>query len=122
MTKEINCGRAYAFFDCGASKEEIKAELPLIRRCAKTPSELELSITEGIGNLKRDNQLTSIARDAKDSGMRYFLEAKCLEATNEKTADEVADILNQTSLYFDEEEFRGKVIYQDENEEYVFRE
>ncbi len=120
MEKEINYGRAYAFFYCKASKEEIEAELPFIRKCAKTPSELELSLTEGIESLSGDDVLKTIAGEVMDSGMRYFLEAKYRGSTNEKTADEVADILNQTSLYFDGE-FGGKIVYQDENGVYELR-
>ena len=124
MTNKIeNYGKAYAFFDCRASKEQIESEILTIREYAKTPSELELSLTEGVENLKGDKKLMIIAQKAKDSGMRYVLGAKYESATNKQTADEVASILNQayqSPLYLDKEEFRGGIFYQD-REKYIFR-
>ena len=32
-------GKAYAFFDCEASKGDIEKELPPIRECVETPNE-----------------------------------------------------------------------------------
>ena len=131
-------GKAYAFFNCKASKAQIGAELPTIRQCVKTPSNLELSLTEGVSKfigtsiLGRealagkpiDTQLSDMALEAKESEMRYVLEAKYEGATNRQTADEVASILNQayqSPLYADKEEFRGAIVYQDGGK-YVFRE
>jgi hypothetical protein len=125
MKKEVeNYGRAYAFFDCRASKIQIEAELPTIREYIKTPSKLELFLTEGVENLNGNKKLMVIAQEAKDSGMKYVLEAKYGGAKNKKTADEVASILNQayqSPLYADKEEFRGSVVYQD-RKKYIFRE
>jgi hypothetical protein len=130
-------GKAYGFFDCRASKEQIEAELPTIRECVKTPSNLELSLTEGIYKLTGtrilgketlagkpvDAQLRDIALEAKNSGIRYLLEASYEGATNKQTADEVADILNQayqSPLFKQGEPFIGAVVYE-ENGKYVFR-
>ena len=129
-----NYGEAYAFFYCGASKEAIEAELPKIRECVRTPSNLELSLTEGVmkfvgtriltSTLKNKSQLIAIAKEAKEGGMRYVLEAKYEGATNKQAADEVASVINQayqSPLYADKEEFRGSIVYQDMGK-YVFRE
>ena len=125
MEKEAkNYGMAYAFFDCRASKEQIEAELPTIRECVKTPSNLELSLTEGVEKLRGDTRLMAVAKEAKESGMRYVLQAKYKDATNKQTADEVASVMNQayqSPLYADKEEFRGAIVYQDMGK-YVFRE
>jgi len=139
MEKEAkNYGRAYAFFDCRASKEQIEAELPTIRQCVKTPSKLELSLTEGVCKFMGtsilgrkalvgrpiDTQLRDVAKEAKDSGMRYVLEAKYEGATNKQTADEVASVMNQayqSPLYQKGEQFRGEVVY-NERGKYIFRE
>lgn len=139
MEKEAkNYGRAYAFFDCRASKEQIEIELPTIRQYVKTPSNLELSLTEGVEKFWEKNkstmaqgialrdipQLMTMIQEAKDSGMRYVLEAKYEGATNRQTADEVASVMNQayqSPLYADREEFRGAIVYQDMRK-YVFRE
>jgi len=124
MEKEVNYGTAYAFFDCRASKDQIETELPNIRQCVKTPSKLELSLTEGVENLTGDTELVALAKEAKEGGMRYVLQAKYPGATNNQTADEVASIMNQayqTPLYADKEEFRGGIVYQEKGQ-YVFRE
>lgn len=45
MTKEAKTyGRAYAFMDLYASREQIEAELPRARQAAKTLSQLEVSV------------------------------------------------------------------------------
>jgi len=120
MTKT---GKAYGFFYCNASKEAIESELPTIRKLVKTPSKLELSLTEGMDNLKGTSKLTALAQEAKQDGINYILEATYSDASNKQTADEVANILNQTyqsPLYKDKEQFRGAVVYENKGE-YVFR-
>jgi len=118
-------GEAYAFFDCNASKKEIEAEIPFIREAVQTPGELELSLTEGINPESfKHPELRSIAKDAKDAGIKYSLRAKLRNGSNKQTADEVAGILNQayqSPLYQDKEEFRGGIFYQ-EHGRYVERE
>lgn len=126
MKKE---GKAYAFFGCRASKKEIEELLPDIREFVKTPSELELSLTEGLNDLTNDSELRDITLKASDGGLRfihlrYVLIAAHAEATNNETAGELADILNQayqSSLYQDKEQFRGAIVYK-ENGEYTLRE
>lgn len=121
-------GKAYAFFNCKASKGDIEKELPLIRECVKTPNALELSLMEGTENPSvsalSDPKLWAIVKSAKEAGMRYFMEATYLNATNHQTADEVASILNQayqSPLYQKGEQFRGEVVYKKRGR-YVFRE
>ena len=41
-------GKAYGFFDCDASIGEIEGKLPLIREVGKVPTELNLSLYEGM--------------------------------------------------------------------------
>jgi hypothetical protein len=116
-------GKAYAFFYCKASKVEIEAELPTIRELVRTPSKLELSLTEGTDNTQGDEKLKALAQEANQAGLNYMLHATYPNATNKKTADEVAAILNQayqSPLYADKEEFRGDIVYK-EKDEYVFR-
>lgn len=117
-------GKAYGFFYCRAPREEIEAELPTLRECAQTPSQLELTLVEGLDNLKGDAKVRELAKEAKEQGIRYILEATSPGATNPTTANEVADLLYQmyqSPLYEAGEEFRGAVAYQ-ENGEYVLRE
>jgi len=121
MEKE---GKAYGFFYCTASKEQIEVELPAIRDFAQTSSQLELTLTEGVHNLRGEANLLTLAREAQEEGMKYVLEAKYKGATNQATANEVADILNQvyqSTLYQPGEALRGAVVYE-QNGEYVFRE
>ena len=135
MTNNTKAGKAYAFFYCDAPKQKIEDAFPELREAARTPSKLELSLTEGVHKFLGekvlavnpiDTQLGIIAREAKESGMRYVMEATCEGESNKKTADEVADILGaayQSHLYHPENKqpFRGAVVYREGNE-YVFRE
>ncbi|MBT4165710.1 hypothetical protein HOE04_01590 [archaeon] len=104
-------GRAYAFFDCGASKEEINEELPFIRKAVKTPEKLELSLSEGIDELGLDGKLKDIA---ENEDRQYTLCANYL-STNEKTADELAGILNQVyqSPLNEDGQFKGAIVQGD---------
>jgi len=120
-------GKAYGFFDCSSSKEEIEAELPTIRHLAQTPSNLELFLTDDIRKVNCDGKLLSIVNEAKESGIpeyKYVMEAALPNATNEAVANELAQILNQayqSSLYKEGEKFRGDVMYEKDGK-YVFRE
>jgi len=121
MTK---VGKAYAFFDCKASKQQIEEVLPRIRARAKTPSELEISLAEGPENISGDNKLMAIAREAKQAGIRYAMEATYPGATNRQTAAEVSAVLNQayqSPLYANKEHFRGEILFK-ENGRYKFKE
>jgi len=132
IIKMVNkTGRAYAFFDCGASKEEIEEELPYIRDAVRTPNDLELSLkdTKNLTGLRGILRLTplklsQIAKKAKGAEIKYVRGATYPNATNKQTADELADILNQSyqsPLYEDGEQFRGEVVYEDSGR-YIFRE
>lgn len=121
--KEPSAGKAYGFFYCRASKEEIETELPTICELAKTPSQLELSLVEGMDNVKGDKKLIAIAKKAKKEGINYMLQATCLNKTNEETADETACILNQayqSPLYNVNEPFVGKIVYEQDGR-YIFK-
>lgn len=116
-------GEAYGFFYCNASKQEIENELPTIRKLVKTPSQLELSLIEGMDNVRGDKRLNALAQEAKGNGINYVLKATQANGTNGETADEVSAILNQayqSPLYKDKEPFRGAIVYQEKGK-YVFR-
>ena len=117
-------GKAYAFFNCSASIEAIEEELPLIRECVRTPSNLELALMEGTDNLKGDPKLLQIAREAKKAGIRYVFDATYQGGTNRQTADELAGILNQayqSPLYQEGEQFSGEIVFREKGK-YLFRE
>jgi len=121
---ENKIGKAYGFFDCNATKEEIENEIPFIKKCVKTPNTLELILTENVNTLKVDSELLSIAQEAKKENIKYTMEATYPNATNKQTADELSTILNQayqSPLYQKGEKFRGEIVYK-ENGEYIFRE
>lgn len=116
-------GTAYGIFKCNAEKEKIENEFSTIRGLVQTPREMELYLSEGMDSLKDDIDLTSVAGEARESGMRYVLKAEYPRATNRKTADETAAILNQlynTSLYSEGEKFSGGIVYK-KGRAYVFR-
>lgn len=119
-----NMGKAYAFFYCNAVKEAIEAELPEIRRLVETPSELELSLIEGMKNVTGDERLMDIAREAEEAGINYMLQASYPNRTNRTTSDEVASVVNQmyqSSLYSEGDPFNGEIVYKEEGE-YIYRE
>ncbi len=119
----IKMGTAYGIFKCNAEKEKIENEFPTVRELVQTPREMELYLSEGMDSLKGDGALVPIAKEARESGMRYVLKAEYPRATNRKTADELAAILNQlynTSLYSEGEIFYGGIVYK-KGRAYIFR-
>jgi len=133
MEKEVQkYGKAYAFFDCSASKAEIENELPKARHYAEVPSELELSLTEGTENLSADRETRRALEFAKDYSLnrlpedirkdagpvtyRYALTAKLPNATNQAAANKLNNIMNLLygkQLYPPGEEFFGEIVYED---------
>ena len=122
---EVNqMGQAYGFFSCNATKDMIEAQLPAIRKLTQTPSDLELWLTESIDNPELPEDLLPIAQEAAGEGLRYVLQATYSKATNEKTADYLVNLLNQTyqsPLYQEGETFEGGIVYKGDNNKYVFR-
>ncbi len=117
-------GKAYGFFDCSASRKKIETELPKIRKLVHTPREVDLSLFDDISNIRGDSNLMSVIEHAKNTGLKYALEASYPSASNRNAANEVATILSQTyqTHLFDEgEPFRGEIVFE-ENGKYVFRE
>lgn len=121
--KKENVGKAYGFFYCDASKQEMETELPTIRELVGTPSQLELSLIEGMDNIKGDKRLTALAQEARQYSINYMLQATYPHGTNRDAADEVASILNQayqSPLFETKKLYKGAIAYE-ENGEYVFR-
>ena len=116
-------GKAYAFFDCSASKKAIESELPAVRIDTQIPNELELLLVEGVENLRGDSALMPIAREAEEEGMKYVMEATYPGVTNKKTSGELQALLINLSnslFYHTPEHIQGKVVYE-MNGRYVFR-
>ena len=111
-------GKAYGFIKCDKSKAQIEALMPTIRNLARTPSMLELSIVEGIGHVRGDEELhRTVVRDLREEGKcNYAYEAKLPGATNEQTARELKDIFNTSydSTLFEPRpsEVYGVVVYE----------
>lgn len=121
--KESSVGKAYGFFYCDASKQEIERRLPRIRFNASTPSDLELSLIEGVDNLRGDSKLMALAQEAKQRGNNFVFEATYIGNTNRKTASELGDILNQvyqSPLYEANAPFKGATVYEEKGD-YLFR-
>jgi hypothetical protein len=116
-------GRAYAFFDCRASLSDIKAELPIIRKLAQTPSDLELHVIEGTENVEGSDGLREIAQQAAEAGNRYVIQACHPSTSNREVAREVADALNTaytSDLYEAGEDFSGADVYETEDGDFEF--
>jgi hypothetical protein len=107
-------GKAYAFFNCNRSQQEIEAELPMIRDLTKTSKNLELTLTEGVTDIKGDKKLMEVAKEAQAQGMRYCLQAELPKKDNQETAQALSGILNQayqSQLYTEGECFSGGIVY-----------
>lgn len=120
----MTIGKAYGFLDCNATLEDIRMELPDLRKAAQTPSELELFVMDIPAQKGTATALGVKINEARESGMKYVIDATYPRATNKMAADEVAGILNQaynSPLYKEGKEFSGAIIYE-ENGNYTFRE
>ena len=110
-------GKAYAFFNCNASREQIEAELPKIRHVTRTPSKLELTLfdkAEVFNIFKQEKGIKAIAKETQEAGRQYILQAKYPGKSNPETADQVAGILNQayqSPLYQEGESFIRDILY-----------
>ncbi len=140
--KSAKVGKAYAFFDCDASKKQIENSMPNIKRKTRTPEGLQLLLHEGISELQLDNQLIvqinypgdyrvmSSKRIKQDyekerrplASLKYVLEANYRGASNEVTAKELGTVVDNV-LRFNKDQglFRSAVVYE-ENGEYLLRE
>ena len=136
-------GKAYAFFDCDASVQEIERSMPQIRDEARTPKGLQMLLHEGISGLKLDKTLSKQIQYPDDyrvmsserlkqgcekerkplSDMRYSLVANYEGASNEDVANELGDVMNMIHRRFNRDQgmFRGAVVYK-KNGEYQLRE
>ncbi len=130
-------GRAYAFISSSASESEIKEYLPLARERAHTPDSLEFRFHKDIFPLEHlmsiqvrpaDSELFKLAQSALDMGNNYTMEAYLPNATNERTAGELGDLLNefyqsplQKKFLREDGKYWGGIVYK-EGEEYVFKE
>ncbi len=139
-----NRGIAYAFFDCDASKEQIERAMPNVRYDARTPNNLQLLLQEGVSGLIIDVSLAALISLAELvqypndyrvmsserikqpwkeerrplSSMRYAMVASYDGASNEATANELGDVVNDLHRRFDRDQdiFRGAVVYEKDGE------
>ncbi len=137
---ENQTGTAYAFFDSDATKQKIKRSMPQVIENANTPRQLELLLHENTGNLQLDKKLQQIVRTPRSSrilhskvgvdapevapleDLKYVLEAKYPNATNEEAANELGDVMNYISyLNVNPLSFKCKVVYE-KGGKYLFRE
>lgn len=131
-------GRAYAFFDCDASKEEIEGEIPGIRGYVKTSKRLEMVLHEGISGLQFDERLSEQLQHPDDyrvmlsarkrqpyepeerplASLKYVLVASGQGISNERVASELGDVMSGIHYTLDKDPslFRGAVIYEKEGE------
>jgi len=114
-------GRAYGFFDAGASIDELRDWLPAIRRLIRIPQEVGFSLTDDVGSVEGDGVLRYVGRDAKQAGYRYALVTSYPGATNRVAADETAPVLNQIYVNTDGKGFVGEIVFE-ENGRRVLRE
>jgi hypothetical protein len=138
MADETRVGRAYAFFDCDASKEQIEEAMPDIRRNVRISEGLQLLLQEGISGLELDAKLAECLRFPDDyrvmsserfkqrgeaervplDSLRYAMTADYAGATNEDAAGELGDVMNAIHLSCNRDQglFRGAVVYEKDGE------
>ena len=115
-------GKAYGFIKCNKPKAQIEDLLPQIRENARTPSNLELSVIEGIEKVKGDKLLhRTVIKDLAEKGeCNYVFEAQLNGADNETTARELKDIFNasyNSQLFVPRpSKVYGTVVYRQGNE------
>ena len=105
-------GIAYGLIGHSAPIRQVEAELQEVSEDTRHPSMLELSLREDLDDIK-DLDLREIARKVNP---RYVVKATYLEATNEKTAEELAALLINTSqsLFCMTDEHMGfQVVYKE---------
>lgn len=126
-TKPISAGEAYAFFDCDANYERLQRHMPEIRKDAGVLEGLELTLHEGISDLKLDKTLarqvrypfdyrilsSERARQEREQGiepeqrpamsLKYAFLAKLSGASNEATARILSDLVQYIHGIFDED-------------------
>jgi len=120
-----NIGKAYGFFDCRASKEQIEGEIEYIRfsnQRYQVPSTLELSLQETT-DLRGDDGLMAVAGMAEKAGLNYVLEGTYSgpdrDATNLQTGLQLNALFNhldRSSLFERGHQLRAEVVYKDRGE------
>ena len=128
MNNKQKRGKAYAFIYSSASEREIKDYLPLGRERANVHSSLELEIRQGINPKEfNEDELVELAESALNIGNNYTMKAGLKDATNERTANELGDLLNefyQSPLqenFLKDGGYYGWIVYE-ENGRYQFKE
>lgn len=128
MVAKDQVGEAYVFFQYSKPDDLTEDESLLSDiRSDKTPKELELYLNklDSLGVKELDRGLRQYVDMAKDAGANYCLAAKLPGASNEITAEEVAQVFNQLYLgVFDKgEDVLAEILYKDDStSQYVFRE
>ena len=95
MTNE-QIGTAYGFFYSSATKERIETEFLNARDFARTPSELEIELRQGIktSDFVSQPELRELAEAAILSRDNYTLIGTFPSQDNKRTAEELRDVLN----------------------------
>lgn len=139
---EKDYGRAYAFFDSRASKEEIESDLPLIKSSTQSHPSLELFLME-VKEFERKPEIDSDLRDfmhtteihaifpsayrhlmksskpTKLCNLKYVIEAKNRYAPVEEVASDLSAIMNQVYVNHGEGKPFNVEIIGDVNGQYI---
>ncbi|MEK6844083.1 MAG: hypothetical protein AABX83_01510 [Nanoarchaeota archaeon] len=130
--KEQKMGRAYGFFYSSASQKELEAELYPIRDATRTLANmgLELELKAGINpkDYSHDSELKELSEMAVRQDNNYTITATLPDATNQRTAKELGDVMNayyqsplMNSFHKGEAKSIGGIVYK-EADRYEFLE
>ena len=114
--KESSVGKAYGFFACRASMEEMNREISKIRKRIGHPKSLEMQLTPGkdFAEACLDFDLKSMPWLEEQTERGYVLKGSSLQATPRDIAQELMSIMVHayiSPLYVEGEKFEGSVIH-----------
>jgi len=114
-------GKAYAFFSCSTSKEEIQEGIEKERGHCKISEELEV-ILEETKNLKGDSDLMETAKKPEIRKMNYVIEASYPGKGNIDAANQLAIMMiTYYNIRIFKEELHSKTIRYKRGGKYITR-
>ena len=119
-------GTAYGFFDSGMSKREISEILPDVFHMTGSKLEFILTDNEALAGIQAriDPDLSALALQAKEVGLKYVLQATKAGLDNKAAANELSVVMNQmyqSPINNDGSNPDWKIVYK-VDDKYAFRE
>jgi len=107
-------GKAYGFFQCDASLEEIAAVLPEVREYSETPLPVEFFFMHAGDALLPAPDMMDLLEEGRTHGQNYAVEAFYPGKKHEEAADELKLMLQglyRSGLYPECQDFFGDIVF-----------